>query len=175
MTDLVETPARGWRALPSWARLGMIVLAAIVVALLAIVAIRLATRVPPIPTGTTAAGELRLGSCLAEDAPDAAEYTVVPCGSPHPQQVFATADLDVDADVYGLVGSAIETFGDAVCDKFLEYRIYLPAGLTTTDYAASAIAVPTPEQFAAGDTEALCVIAPAAGGMLADDLYRAAP
>lgn len=174
MTDVVEAPARGWRVLPTWARLGIIVLAAIVLALVAIVAIRIATRVPPIPTGVTAVDELRLGSCLAEDAADAAEYTVVPCGVAHPQQVFATADLDLDPAVFGLVGDSIGTFGDAVCAKFLEYRLYLPTGLVTSAYTASAIAVPTADAYTAGDTEALCVIA-ANDGDSSEDLYRPAP
>jgi hypothetical protein len=174
VTDVVEAPSRGWRALPSWARLGIIALAAIVLALVAVVAIRVATRVPPIPTGITPAAELRVGSCLAEDGADAAEYTVVPCGVAHPQQVFATADLDLDPTVYGLVGASIGTFGDAVCDKFLEYRLYLRPGLVTSDYTASAIAVPTADQYAAGDTEALCVIL-ANEGTSSEDLYRPAP
>jgi hypothetical protein len=156
-------------------RIGVIVLAAVIVALLALVAFRVATRVPPIPTGSTATGDLIVGSCLAESQTDLDEYTVVPCGVEHPQQVFATADLALDDSLYTEVSSALQAFGDEVCERYLEYRLFLVADLEKTEYAASAIDVPDPEAYAAGNTDALCVIAHEDGDTLTSDLYRPMP
>lgn len=175
MTDAVDAPTTGWRGLPVWARIGVIVLAAVILILVIVVAVRVATRVPFIPFGVTAAGDLRPGSCLAEGERDLAQYTVVPCGGEHPQQVFATADLRLDAAVYASVESALAEFGDQVCDHYLEYRLFVLAGLETADYVAYAIAVPDPAAYAAGDTEAVCAIAPANGGTVTGDLYRPMP
>lgn len=175
MTDVVDAPNRPWMSLPRWARFGIILLAAIVVVLVAIVAVRLATRVPAIPLGVTAVDDLRPGACLAEDARDAAEYTVVGCGEAHAQQVFAVADLDLDDDVYALVDDALVVFGDQVCDRYLEYRLFLLDDLETSDFEAYAIAVPTSAAYADGDTEALCAIADDDGAALTSDLYRAMP
>jgi hypothetical protein len=171
-----DTAPRGWWGnLPSWARVGLIAFGVVVIALSALVAFRVATRVPAIPTGLTAAAELRPGSCLAESALDLDEYTVVPCGQPHPQQVFATADLELDDDLYALTGGALEAFGDAVCDRYLEYRLFLDQDLDKRDYSAHAIALPTPGDYAAGLTETRCVIAHDEGDDLVEDLYRPMP
>jgi hypothetical protein len=174
VNDATE-PRGWWTRLPSWARIGLIAFVVVVVGLAALVAFRLATRAAPIPTGTTAVGELRPGSCLAEDSLDRDEYTVVSCGEPHPLQVFAAADLELDEQVYAQSGGALTTFGDAVCSRYLEYRLFLVAELDKSEYRAQAIDVPTPERYAAGDTEALCVIADEDGGLLTTDLYRSMP
>lgn len=175
MTEVVDASPRGFAALPTWARVGLIALAAVLVALIAIVAIRLATRVPPIPHGPTAVADLRPGSCLAEDGADLEQYTVVPCTQDHPQQVFATADLDLQPTTYALVESALAQFGDQVCKRYLEYRIFLHPDLETSAFEASAIAVPDPEAFAAGDTDALCVLKSADGAAFTGDAYRPMP
>lgn len=175
MTDAIDAPVRGWRALPTWARVGLLVLAAVLVALVATVLVRLATRVPPIPLGVTAVDDLRTGSCLAEGDRGLSEYTVVACGVEHPQQVFATAELELDEFVYASVESALATFGDEVCDHYLEYRLFLLEGLEKSGYTAYAIAVPDPATYRAGDTEALCAIAPESGGTMTGDLYRPMP
>jgi hypothetical protein len=175
VTDTVEAPTRRWSALPGWARIGILVLAAVVVALIAIVVVRLATRVPPIALGVTSIDDLRPGSCLAEDAPDLAAYTVVDCGTEHPQQVFAPADVQLDDSVYALVDDSLATFGDQVCTRFLEYRLFLREGLETGDYQARAIAMPDAEAYAEGDTEGLCVIAFRDGAPITGDLYRPMP
>jgi hypothetical protein len=174
VSDLPE-PAGWWSRLPSWARIGLIAFVVIVVALVALVAFRVATRAPSIPLGTTAVNDLRAGSCLAEDSLDLDEYTVVPCGEEHPQQVFAVADLELDELVYAQTGGALTAFGDEVCDRYLEYRLFLIPELDKGDYAAHAIGVPTPDQYASGDTEASCVIAHEDGQALTADLYRPMP
>lgn len=178
MTDTPTVDAErtgAWRALPVWARIGILALLAVVLALVAIVLIRLATRVPAIPLGTTASAELRPGACLAEAGPGLAEYTVVGCGQGHAQQVFATADLELEQNVYGLIDSSLSMFGDEVCRHYLEYRIFLVEDLDKSEYVAYAIDVPTAEAYTAGDTEALCAIAAMDGAPLTGDLYRAMP
>lgn len=169
-------PATGrWAALPRWARIGLIALVAVVVALVAVVVVRVVTRVPPIPVGATAVGDLREGSCLAEADLTRETYTVVPCNQEHPIQVFATASLELEDSVYTTVGQSLVTFGDEVCQRYLEYRLFLVDDLAKNDFEAYAIAVPDPLAYAAGDTDALCVIAPLAGGMMTNDHYQAMP
>lgn len=176
MTDVAESRTGWWSALPRWARVGLIAFVAIVVALAALVLVRVLTRTPAIPLGVTAVSDLRPGSCLAEDGLDRAEYTVVPCATEHPQQVFATAELELDESVYGLVDDALTRFGDEVCARYLEYRLFLVPELEKGDYLAHALDVPDPDAYAAGDTDALCVIVPEAeGATLTGDLYRAMP
>ena len=172
-----EVPERiGWWArLPAWARIGLVAFLAVVVALVAFVAFRVLTRTPSIALGPTGVDELRPGSCLAEDGLDRDEYTVVACGVAHPQQVFATADLEVDELIYGQTGGALAAFGDAVCGRYLEYRLFLVADLEKGDYAARAVSLPTPDEYAAGETEALCVIAHEDGDLITEDLYRPMP
>lgn len=174
VSDLPE-PASWWSRLPSWARIGLLAFVVVVVALATLVAVRLATRAPAIPLGVSSVGELRPGSCLAEDALDLDEYTVVPCGESHPQQVFASADLELDELVYTETGGALTAFGDEVCDRYLEYRLFLVAELDKDEYRAYAIGVPTPEAYESGDTDALCVIAHEDGERLTADLYRPMP
>jgi hypothetical protein len=168
-------PAGWWSRLPSWARIGLIAFAVVVIALAALVGFRLATRAPAIPLGVSSVDDLRPGSCLAEDALDLDEYTVVACGESHPQQVFATADLELDELVYAQTGGALTAFGDEVCDRYLEYRLFLAADLDKDEYVARAIGVPTPDAYASGDTDALCVIAHEDGERLTADLYRPMP
>lgn len=176
MTDAVDAPTRRWSALPGWARLGLLSLAVVIVVIIAIVVVRVITRVPPIPLGTTSVGDLRPGSCLAEVGLDLEEYTVVACGTEHPQQVFAPADLTLDSATYELVGSSLATFGDQLCGRFLEYRLFLVEGLETGQYSARAIGIPDQEAYTSGDTEALCVVSPQeAGATITGDLYRPMP
>jgi len=164
-----------WSQLPRWARTGLAVFAVVVLALIGLVVFRVATRVPAIPTGETRVDDLLPGSCLAEDELDLDVYTVVPCSQEHPQQVFARADLELDELIYAQTGGALTAFGDAVCDRYLEYRLFLVRDLAKSDYAARAVSLPTPDEYAAGDTEALCVIAHEDGETLTEDLYQPMP
>jgi len=156
-------------------RVGFIALIAVVVALACLLAFRLLTRATPITYGVTAVGDLRPGSCLAEGDFDLVEYTVVPCSRPHPLQVFATAELELDELVYAQTGGALQSFGDEVCDHYLEYRLFLIAELEKGDYEAYAIAVPNPPQYAAGDTSALCVLIAKDLSDITGDAYRPMP
>lgn len=161
--------------MPGWMRIGLIALTAIVVSLAALLAFRLLTRAAPIALGVTAIGDLRPGSCLAEADRTLTEYTVVSCWQPHPQEVFATADLELDELLYAQTGGALQAFGDEVCDRYLEYRLFLIAELEKGDYAAFAIDVPTPDEYAAGDTDALCTLTAEDGSNITGDVYRAMP
>jgi hypothetical protein len=174
VTDAAE-PAGWWGRLPSWARIGLIAFVVVVVALAALVAFRLATREPVIPLGTSSVNDLLPGSCLAEDSLELDDYTVVSCTESHPQQVFATADLELEELVYAQTGGALTAFGDEVCDRYLEYRLFLDPELDKGDYSAHAIGVPDPERYASGDTDASCVIAHEDGAALTADLYRPMP
>lgn len=164
-----------WSALPRWARLGLIALAAVVVALLVLVVVRVITRNPPIPLGVTSVAELRPGSCVAEAALDRDEYTVVSCADEHPMQVFATADINIEEVIYREANAVLGAFASSVCDRYLEYRLFLQPDFEKLPYEAVAIAVPTTDEYEAGDTDALCVIRKESGEPLTGDLYRAMP
>ncbi len=162
-------------SLPQWARIGIIVLAAMVIAVVAILAVRVLTRTPVIPTGSTAADDLQVGSCLAEAERSLDRYTVVGCGEPHPVQIFAIADVGVADAVYDQTQGVLDAFADAVCERYLEYLLFLPDDLERSDHVVSSITTPDAQQYAAGDTDALCVIALESGEPLTGDLYRAMP
>lgn len=175
---------RPWFAgLPRWARIGFIAGIVIVVGLASFVAYRVLTRVPAIPLGVTAAHDLLPGSCLADAAPDLDEYEVVACTVEHPAQVFAVAPLDLDDTLFSEdgafrgpdAGDALPIFGDQVCSRFLEYRLYLVDDLVKRDHVASSLAVPTLDEWRAGDTDVLCVVAAKDGSALTRDLYRPMP
>lgn len=146
-----------------------------VVAIAALVVARVVIRSAPIPLGVTAAAELRPGACLSDADPEATEFEVVSCGAPHAAQVFATASLDLDEDIYAQAGAVLGDFADAVCARYLEYRLFLDPGIERADFATFAVGVPTAEEVEAGDAEARCVIVPADGGPLTADVARPAP
>lgn len=173
MTEATESTG-WWARLPRWGRIGIIAGAAMVIAIAGLVVARAVARIAPIPTGATAVADLRPGACLAEAAPTG-DVEVVPCGAAHAAEVFATAKLDLDDAVYAQVSPALQQFADAVCGRYLEYRLFLDPGITRSDWTAHAIAVPDPDAFAAGDTEALCVVAPADGGTATGGIARPAP
>ena len=174
MTD-VPVARTGWSGLPGWARIGIIALGVVIVVLVAIIPFRALTRIAPITYGATDVDDLRPGSCLVEADQGLEVYTVTSCSIAHPLQVFAEVDLDLDEDVYAETGSALQSFADATCDRFLEYRLFLVPELEKNDYVASSIDVPTPEEFTAGDTVALCVLAADDGSDITGDAYRAMP
>ncbi len=164
----------GWARLPRWGRIGIIAGAVAVVGIAGVVGVRVASRWAPIPTGVTAVGDLRPGACLAEASPTV-DVEVVPCSAEHAAEVFAVAKLDLDDDVYAQVSTALQQFADAVCGRYLEYRLFLDPGIARSDWSTAAIAVPDPDAFAAGDQDALCVVTPADGGTVTGGISRPAP
>lgn len=191
MTDAVtaetEPASRGFRTwftgLPRWVRIGFVAGLVIVVGLASFVAYRVLTRVPHIPLGVTAAEDLLPGSCLADAEPDLAEYEVVACSVEHPAQVFAIAPLDLDETLFSDdgafrgadAGDALPIFADEVCERFLEYRLYLVSDLDKQHYEARSLTVPSLDDWRAGDQDVLCVIADEDGAPLTRDLYRPMP
>lgn len=157
-----------------WALYGIIAAAAIVVALVAIIGIRSFSARPAIALGETDAAGLVAGSCLDEAGAERDTYTVVDCSSAHAQQVFGSVDLAAEADTYSTF-EAVGLFAEAVCDRYLEYRLALVSSTNTTDHEASVIALPTEAEFTGGRTTALCSISNANGTPLTDDLYAPLP
>lgn len=156
------------------ARLGLVTAAAIVVALLLLVGVRALVANPGPTLGPTAAADLVLGSCLLENGPDLDRYTVIDCNSSHPQQVVASMDLTVAAESYTSFES-VSAFAVEVCNRYLEYGLFIRPEAQSTDFALAPIAVPTRKQFTAGRTTALCAITAADGSQLAGSLYRPMP
>ena len=158
----------------NWARLGLLVAGAVVVALVALVLIRLALSTPHPALGERDAASLQLGSCLAETGGDLEVYTVVDCSSAHPQQVFGVVDMTDDSNIYTDF-SAMNSYVDQVCKRYLEYGLFVKSGTTNDTYEAAAIAVPSEEEFDAGRHDAHCAIAARDGSDLGSDLYQAMP
>jgi hypothetical protein len=164
-----------WRELPSWARLGAIALLAGVIAVVAIVVFRVVSRTTVVSLGVTAASDLQPGSCLAEDDRELEQFTVVSCDQAHPQQVFVVADISVDDELTGQLRGAVAAFADEVCERHVEYRLYLDADLDPRDYTAIALDVPSAEGFTEGDTLVRCAVRSDNGSELVGDLYRPLP
>jgi hypothetical protein len=173
--------ATGFAGLPRWLRIGLIAAATAVVVLIIAVVVRMALQTPFIPTGTTPADRLVPGACLLEPG-NADEYTVVPCSTPHQQQVIASVDLAFPGVPYS-ADESLAVYAEQTCLRLVEYRLYLPEDIVKSDYTAAAISAPTLEQYDAGDTETLCAVLdhpdrPDEGGVSEDltrDLYRPIP
>lgn len=160
---------------PRWGLIGIIAGVTVVVAIAATVGIRALIARPAPSLGVTAAADLRPGSCLADPA-DAAtdEVTVVDCGSPHPQQVVGTVDLSIDTQAYTQF-SAMSTYADEVCDRFLEYGLLVSDGVDADGYDLMAVAVPSESDYVGGRSEAYCAVQALDGSPLVGDLYRPLP
>jgi hypothetical protein len=178
-----ETSARsGFRGLPRWLRIGIIAAATAVLALIIAVVVRIALQAPAIPLGVTPVEQVLPGSCLLEPGGTSDEYTVVGCSTPHQQQVIARVDLAFPGVEY-TADESLAIYADEVCNRMLEYRLYLIDDLVKTDFLAGAIAPPTLDRYEAGDTSTLCAVfdhpdRPEEGGSSEDltrDLYRPMP
>jgi hypothetical protein len=167
---VASEPGRG----PRWARIGIIAAAAVVVAIVAIVGFRALLSNPAPPLEVTAAADLQLGSCLAEDGTDLESWTVVDCATGHPQQVVASMDLSVVTNVYSAF-SAMTSVAEEICDRYLEYDLFVQPVADPKTHDLVAIAVPSLEQYEAGETIALCAIVALDGAELTGDLYRPMP
>lgn len=176
-----EVKTTGFRSLPRWLRIGLVAAATVVVVLVVAVIVRSAVQAPFIPTGVTKAADLVPGACLVEPG-DVDEYTVVPCSTPHQQQVIASVDLEFPGVPYS-ADESLAVYAQQTCLRLVEYKLYLPSDLKKTDYTAIPIAPPTLEQYEAGDTATLCAVLddperPDKGGTSVDltrDLYKPIP
>lgn len=180
-TPAAPIAASGFAGLPRWLRIGLIAAVSAVVVLIGAVAVRIALQNPVIPTGETAVEKLVPGACLLEPSA-AAVYTVVPCSTPHQQQVIASVDLAFPGVTYS-ADESLAVYAEQTCLRLVEYRLYLPDDVVKSDYTAAAISAPTLAQYNAGDTNTLCAVLdhpdrPTDGGVSEDltrDLYRPIP
>lgn len=170
-TPPAETPVASPR---NWARLALVAAAAVVVAIVLVVVIRVAVTSGHPALGATDSRALQPGSCLAEGAADLASYTVVDCSTAHPQQVFGTIDLRVDSDIYTEFDT-MRAYADEICARYLEYGLWVKAGIRNDVHVARSLAMPTEQQFSEGVRDALCAIAAVDGSDLTSDLYQRMP
>ena len=124
--------------------------------------------------GPTAAADLRPGACLAEADADLAQYTVVDCVEEPAQQVVADIDLSRDTSQY-TTPAALDAYAQEICDRFLEYDLYVVDGIDEAVYDFVAITVPTPDDVVNGDAAARCAVVARDGSPLPGSLYRAMP
>jgi hypothetical protein len=172
----------GFGGLPRWLRIGIIAAATAVLVLIIAVVVRIALQAPAIPLGVTPVDEILPGSCLVEPGGTSGEYTVVGCSTPHQQQVIAEVDLAFPGVDY-TADESLAIYADEVCNRLLEYRLFLVDDLVKADFIAGAVAPPTLEEYEAGETETLCAVLdhpdrPETGGSSEDltrDLYRPMP
>lgn len=148
---------------------------AAVLALVLVIIFRVVLANPAPPLGPTAAHDLVPGACLAEDAADLATYTVVDCGVPHPQQVVAEIELTNDAVGVYTSYTSITSYVEEICDRLIEYDLYVTEGAGRDGHDSVALAVPDRRQFETGTDTALCAIVAQDGSELTRSLYRPMP
>lgn len=169
----VQTEQAAKARFPRWA---IVLIASVggVFVLIAVLVIALVVSLLSGPAwGPTAARELQPGSCLAEADTDLKTYTVVTCDAAHPQQVVAIIDLSRNTSQYS-TPNALTTFANEICDRFIEYGLFVAESVDDS-YDLVAVAVPSPEALAAGDSAARCSLVRADGTPLTSDLFREMP
>lgn len=173
-TAATGTPETAPAPRRNWARLALIAAGAVVVAIVVIVVVRVLLATPHPSLGETQARDLQPGSCVTEEATDLASYTVVDCGSGHPQQVFGTIDLRIDSDIYTEF-ETMRAYADEICARYLEYGLFVKSGISNDVYVAKSIAMPTEQEFGDGERTALCALTASDGSALTADLYQRMP
>lgn len=182
MSEVDSTPATGFGGLPRWLRIGIVAAATAIVVLVIAVVIRIVLQAPIIALGPTPADRLEPGACLVEPGANAEQYTVVACSSPHQQQVIAQIDIAFPGVPYNS-DEALGIYAGYSCDRLLEYRLFLVAGLTKSEYVMTAVSIPTLDEYNAGEAATLCAIGdnpdlPEPGGIAEDltgSLYEPIP
>jgi hypothetical protein len=161
-----------------WPLIGLIAGATLLLILIGGVGLRALFAALPAGLGPTAVGEIRPGSCLEESDTSLPAYTVVPCFLDHGQQFIAPVDLSVSRNVLTQF-SVMNAYAQAVCDRFLEYGLFVVPEVATAgnraNYRMRAFHVPTEAEFAAGKVMAGCSISRADGKPSDSDLFLAAP
>lgn len=165
----VDAPSR-----VHWARLGIAFGATIVLVIIGIVGWSATIGSAPPPIGPTMAAELVLGSCVEESDIGLAEYTVTGCFFEHQQQIVAEVDLRRTVGTYSST-EALTSFVQQVCDRFLEYGLFVPLDLSEEQYELIAISVPTIEELDTGRERALCAVRSIDGSLISGDLYVPLP
>lgn len=159
---------------PRWGLIGIVVASAIALIIVIVIVAKIAGAAVQVPLGVTDSDELQLGSCLEQEEADLDEYTVVDCSVGHPQQVVATIDLGKGENVYTQF-AAMSSYAQEVCDRLIEYGLFVREHVSSDDYEFALLAMPTEKQFEAGHTEALCAIVHSEGDELTESLYRPMP
>lgn len=154
-----------------WGLLALVAGGAVVLALLTLLVVRVVISNARPPLGVTAVADLQPGACLAENATNAAEYTVVPCSDPHPIQVIATFDLSLGREVYTSY-DAMPALAQEVCDRYLEYDLFVEQAIDEDRLAMLAIGLPTEAEYNAGRTVAYCAVAAKDGSPLTTDEFH---
>jgi len=157
-----------------WGRLGIAFGATVVLVIIGIVGLNATVESSPPSVGPTVAAELVLGSCVGESESGLAEYTVTGCFFEHQQQVVAEVDLRRTVGTYSST-EALTSFVQEVCDRFLEYGLFVPLDLSEEQYELIAISVPTIEELDAGSERALCAVRSIDGSLISGDLYVPLP
>lgn len=171
---VTEVPAAKPAFRPSWALIGLVAAGTVLVIILAVIVVKVVAATPQPRLGVTASDELQPGSCLDEGAVDLDQYTVVDCGRPHPQQIVASIDLGKSENVYTQY-DAMSSYAQEICDRLIEYRLYLREGPSYDRYELVVVAMPTQAQFDEGRQFALCAIVDPDGDDLTESFYRAMP
>jgi hypothetical protein len=158
----------------NWLRLGIAAGATVILVVIAIAGFNSVIEEFSAQSGPTATAELQLGGCLADSDVGIAQYTVIDCAFEHPQQVVADVDLGRTSTTYNST-EALVTYVEEVCNRFIEYGIYIRADVREEQYDVFALWVPTIEEVASGVDRALCAVRSLDGTPLTEDLYQPVP
>jgi hypothetical protein len=164
-TDAPAEPVR------RWGLLAIVAGAAIVLALLALLVVRVVISNARPALGVTAVANLQPGSCLAEAATDSAEYTVVDCSTPHPQQMIAMVDLSLGREVFTSYG-AMPALAQEVCDRYLEYDLFVGQAAGDDRLSVVPLGLPSEAEYDSGRTVGFCAVVATDGSDLTTDEYR---
>ena len=159
---------------PRWALIGLIAAGTVLLIILAVIVVKVVAATPQPRLGVTSSGELLPGSCVEEEDTDLEKYTVVDCGRPHPQQIVASIDLGKGENVYTQY-SAMSSYAQEVCDRLIEYGLYLRSELSYDDYEFVVVAMPSEQQFDDGQQSAMCAIVHSDGDELTESYYQKMP
>ena len=154
-----------------WGLLALVAGGAVILALAALLVVRIVINNARPPLGVTAVADLQPGSCLAEEAPDNPEYTVVDCATPHPQQVIGEVDLSLGREVYTSY-DAMPLLAQEVCERYLEYDLFVDQPTGEDRLAMVAMGLPTEVGVRAGRTIAYCAVVASDGSDLTKDEYK---
>jgi len=157
-----------------WGRLGIAFGATIVLVIVGIVGWSATIGSAPPPVGPTVAAELVLGSCVEESDIGLAVYTVTGCFFEHPQQIVAEVDLRRTVGTYSST-EALTSFVQEVCNRFIEYGLFVPLDLSDEQFELIAISVPTIEELDSGRERALCAVRSIDGSSISGDLFVPLP
>jgi len=109
--------------------------------------------------------QVQQGDCLSTGDGEGSVSTVtaVPCDQPHESEVYALVDHPADEDAEFPGEDAVGTFADGECVE--AFATYVGAQYEDSQYGIATF-VPSPESWADGDREVVCMATDGAGGEL---------